>query len=129
MQTIWYLSFADTTRPAGTQWLGGCYVMAHDLESAASRAWEVGANPGGQVLAVKAPTSVTVRAGYMDRLLNVNEVAVAVGDDPKDNRTSGELMDSGQMAGGCGGGEVTYLNWFAEHWILGLVCFFSILYF
>jgi len=40
----WYLSFADG------KFLGACIVRAHGVVSASQRAWELGINPGGQVL-------------------------------------------------------------------------------
>lgn len=48
MRWFW-LSFADPTRPVGTQFLGGCYVCATDAVSAVATAHLLGINPGGEV--------------------------------------------------------------------------------
>jgi hypothetical protein len=47
--TRWWLSFADATRPAGSQFLGICIVRAVDMVSAIKVAHALGINPGGEV--------------------------------------------------------------------------------
>ena len=63
--TVWlWLSFADGSRPKGDTWIGGAYVGVEFprlpinpdegkavLALAMSRAWDLGINPGGEVLA------------------------------------------------------------------------------
>lgn len=44
MKTIWWLSFADG------KCLGMCFIEAEDIIDAATKAWELGINPGGEVL-------------------------------------------------------------------------------
>jgi hypothetical protein len=47
--TWFYLSFADANLPEGTQFLGGCYVQAPDIQSAIIRSHRMKINPGGAV--------------------------------------------------------------------------------
>jgi hypothetical protein len=47
-----WLSFCDTAKPAGQQFLGGCYVPGNDMIEAVKNAWDLGCNPGGQVAAL-----------------------------------------------------------------------------
>ncbi len=52
---LFYLSFADSTRPVGTQWLGGCFVEAKSLVGAIEEARRLGCNPGGEVMSLEVP--------------------------------------------------------------------------
>lgn len=45
----WWLSFADDTKPQGSQWLGCTVVCAPDFMAAILRAHMLRINPGGQV--------------------------------------------------------------------------------
>lgn len=45
----WWLSFCDTTRPEGSQFLGGCLVAAPTFEVAVARSHLLRINPGGEV--------------------------------------------------------------------------------
>jgi hypothetical protein len=71
---IWYLSFVDEDRPVGKRWMGGCYVLASNMQEAVSEAWRCGCNPGGQVGAFQLNLDRTCRPEYMNRLLNKTEV-------------------------------------------------------
>lgn len=44
-----YLSFADSAKPRGEQFLGATVVEAEHELLAIPRAWELGVNPGGEV--------------------------------------------------------------------------------
>lgn len=46
---LFWLSFCDTRRPKGTQFLGACIVEADDFKSACREAWRLKINPGGDV--------------------------------------------------------------------------------
>lgn len=53
----YYLSFCDTNRPTGQQFIGACIVPIGDnsldgLEIAIRFAWKMGCNPGGEVKSV-----------------------------------------------------------------------------
>ena len=45
----WWLSFADSARPEGQQWLGVAVVRANGFLNACRTARSVGVNPGGEV--------------------------------------------------------------------------------
>jgi hypothetical protein len=68
----WWLSFCDTDKPAGTQFLGACIVgPASDIGEAAQLAWWLGINPGGEVAAQPIPQTLlgTTPFDYLGRLL------------------------------------------------------------
>lgn len=46
---MWWLSFADPSRPEGSQLLGCAIVDAMDGPEAIRAAWVLGINPGGEV--------------------------------------------------------------------------------
>lgn len=45
----WWLSFADTKKPKGEQFLGVAIVRANGAAEAVRIAWKLGINPGGEV--------------------------------------------------------------------------------
>jgi hypothetical protein len=45
----WWLSFVDAGKPDGQRFLGVAIVEGHGVASAATRAHELGVNPGGEV--------------------------------------------------------------------------------
>jgi len=47
--SLWWLSFADGTRPDGDQLLGIAIVEAADLGTAIKASWALDCNPGGEV--------------------------------------------------------------------------------
>jgi hypothetical protein len=51
----WWLSFCDASRPEGTQFIGAAVVRGVSLDDAVRRAWAVGCNPGGEVMAFELP--------------------------------------------------------------------------
>lgn len=87
MDRFYYMSFADTTKPEGAQYLGSCVVrieatiwpdVATDkrmLSAFACRlAWRYGCNPGGQVLGGLVPEDVVVPPAFLHRLLTREDV-------------------------------------------------------
>lgn len=48
-QVWWWLSFADGSRPKGSQWLGVSIVRGANVYQAAMNAYALGCNPGGEV--------------------------------------------------------------------------------
>src|SRR3990167_2543853 len=52
---LWYLSFADPMLPRGTQFLGATVIEGWDIVSAASNAYLLGINPGGEVMGIPIP--------------------------------------------------------------------------
>ena len=59
--TLFWLSFCDADRPAGTQFLGACLVEAEADLLAVARAHDLGINPGGEVLMVECPSENEAR--------------------------------------------------------------------
>lgn len=45
---FFYMSFCDTTRPKGQQFLGATVVEARNAKAAHARSKELGVNPGGE---------------------------------------------------------------------------------
>lgn len=72
----WYLSFVDPDLPEGQRWLGGCFVEASGVLSAAMVASARGCNPGGEVAGL-GPMDIPPREGYAYRLLNKEELEEA----------------------------------------------------
>ena len=52
---LFWLSFADSNRPTGEQFLGVAIVEAIDIADATEKCWRLGINPGGEVLSVEVP--------------------------------------------------------------------------
>jgi len=67
---LWWLSFADSSLPTGSQFLGACIVEGFDVVSASVVAHAIGCNPGGEVLGVPVPADVEIPNAYLGRLLS-----------------------------------------------------------
>ncbi len=69
---LFYMSFADGTRPRGTQFLGGLFIRAKSLTGALQASHQQGLNPGGEVQAtiVKAP----IEEKWIGRLMSRAEL-------------------------------------------------------
>jgi hypothetical protein len=81
MKLIW-MSFCDGTRPKGEHFLGACIVEIAetgdprtDSRAAITRAWEMGCNPGGEVMPATLTEAVSLRVGpkWKNRLLTRTE--------------------------------------------------------
>lgn len=53
--SYWWLSFADSERPEGSQFLGVCIVQAKGITSAIRLTHTLGINPGGEVAGFELP--------------------------------------------------------------------------
>jgi hypothetical protein len=73
--SLFWLSFADKTRPKGTQFLGACVVAGETMAAAVGEAHRLGINPGGEVLGVsiEAPTARLIPDSWKNRLLSKTE--------------------------------------------------------
>jgi hypothetical protein len=80
--TLYWLSFCDSDRPKGQQFLGACLVPAGetgdhkaDLRIALQNAWLLGCNPGGEVRFQPVPATVEshIRDFWVGRLLTREE--------------------------------------------------------
>lgn len=81
-QGLWWLSFCDVDKPAGEQFLGVAIVRAGGPVSAMQRAWDLGINPGGEVMNYQLPDDAAARVRpYMDRLLSREEITKGGFDD------------------------------------------------
>src|SRR5271155_5554342 len=70
----WWLSFADRSRPDGSQFLGACLVKARGFLGAVMAAKIMGLNPGGEVKGIgPIPEDSDIRPGWADRLLTREE--------------------------------------------------------
>jgi hypothetical protein len=78
---LWWLSFADPERPAGTQFLGALIVQAPALEAAITRSHVLGLNPGGQIAIAGPVPAAYITEKWRDRLLS-REEAEAVPEPP-----------------------------------------------
>lgn len=73
-----YLSFCDPDRPKGKQFLGGCYVPAHDAAGAVTFSHLLTCNPGGEVAVVGPIPPAVLKAAVPEadrcRLLRADEI-------------------------------------------------------
>ena len=72
-----WMSFCDTDKPPGQQFLGVVITRARGLAHAIEKIWALGINPGGQVMSYETDSSA-IAAEHFDRLLSKDEL-VAVG--------------------------------------------------
>jgi len=70
----WWLSFADGTKPTGSQWLGGAYVQGDDIVEATRIAHFLGINPGGEVQGAELPESIQLPDEAINRLLSKTDM-------------------------------------------------------
>jgi hypothetical protein len=69
----WWFSFADPTRPDGTQFLGVCIVYGPDFETALARSHALRVNPGGEVRALGIIEGRVPSVPWRHRLLTKGE--------------------------------------------------------
>lgn len=69
---LFWLSFCDSDKPKGTQFLGCVIIEAPDLVDAITKSHGLGVNPGGEVLSIEIPDEVRDRFGpeHRDKLLS-----------------------------------------------------------
>jgi hypothetical protein len=73
----WWLSFADGSRPTGTQFLGAVIVEAPDLALAIGITHMLGINPGGEVMGAPLPGESAIHESWLDVLLSRAEIEAA----------------------------------------------------
>ena len=71
---LFFLSFADGTRPSENQFLGAAFVYAASQIDAVREAHRLGCNPGGEVLMADVAAGVDVPPRLVGRLLSREEV-------------------------------------------------------
>lgn len=75
---LWWLSFCDTSRAEGSQFLGGCVVRAASFLDAVQESWAQGCNPGGECRGVPVENEGPVRAEHVNKLFRTKEEIEAV---------------------------------------------------
>lgn len=65
----WWLSFADASLPAGSQFLGVVIVRGRNIMEAATVAHWIGINPGGGVQGIEIPETMLIADRWVERLL------------------------------------------------------------
>ena len=73
----WWISFVDSGRPEGSQFLGVTVVQGGSLPRALANAWDLGINPGGEALALQIPAPNVPASHLRNRLLAREESIVA----------------------------------------------------
>jgi|SRR5882757_3618021 len=74
---LWYMSFADASKPEGPQqWLGACIVDANDAIEAIQEAWRQKCNPGGTVISLQIREDRYPPDTYINRLLTYDDLTV-----------------------------------------------------
>lgn len=69
----WWLSFCDTTKPEGQQFLGVAIVEAHGIATAMIVTRDKGINPGGQIAAWALPLDAKIPENFTNKLLTKDE--------------------------------------------------------
>lgn len=74
--TMWYLSFCDSAKPAGQQFLGALMLDVPPGKHPVDHAWDMGLNPGGEVVVLSVPPHRVHRftPDMLNRLLTREEV-------------------------------------------------------
>lgn len=74
-QCFW-MSFCDTGKPQGQQFLGVIIMFAPGIAHAIDRTWKLGINPGGEVMSyVTEPHDI--KPEHFDRLMSFQELVDA----------------------------------------------------
>jgi hypothetical protein len=71
-----WMSFCDTDRPKGQQFLGVVITKAPGLAHAVDRLWALGINPGGQIMSYETD-GADIQPEHFDRLLSKDELVAA----------------------------------------------------
>lgn len=73
--SLFWLSFADPSRPKGAQFLGACVIVGATLIDAVKNAHIFGCNPGGEVMGTQIPkeTEALIQERWKRRRLTFAE--------------------------------------------------------
>lgn len=69
-----WLSFCDTDKPQGQQFLGVIITKALDFRQAVADTWLLQINPGGEVSMYDIPDEIPIRPQIFDKLLSRQEL-------------------------------------------------------
>jgi hypothetical protein len=70
------MSFCDTSKPTGEQFLGVVITHAKGIASAIDKTWSLGINPGGEVMSYETDPS-DIASEHFDKLLSKHELVKA----------------------------------------------------
>lgn len=75
---FFWMSFCDSDKPKGSQFLGVILVRGVDIQDAMTNSWLMGINPGGEVafMAMDIPYS-QVNMKFVNRLLGMDQAKEA----------------------------------------------------
>jgi hypothetical protein len=76
-QGWWWLSFADPDRPEGERFLGVAIVEGDDAMDAMQTAWNLGCNPGGEILATQYRAKDSLSDDWINLLLSEDDLRKA----------------------------------------------------
>ncbi len=94
---VWWLSFVDPDRPEGQRFLGVSIVHADDQIHAVQRAWDLGCNPGGEILIAGVDEHALgqyVPPKWCGRLLTKEECALFDAEMAERNPFSADFQDT-----------------------------------
>lgn len=72
--SLWWLSFCDTSKPKGLQFIGIIIIPAINFIQAVAKTHVLNINPGGEIEGVELPSSVKISSEYQNRLLSKKEL-------------------------------------------------------
>lgn len=72
-RSLWWLSFCDTDKPEGQEFLGVIVVEDLGPMHAISKTYDLGINPGGRVMIVQVQPS-SIKPEHLNRLLAMEEL-------------------------------------------------------
>lgn len=100
---IFWLSFCDSNRPKGRQFLGAAVVEANDLAEAITKSWPEGCNPGGEVLSAEIPKPEYARVRpHLNRLMQREELERLFGECMSPDEIA-ETVDASRVCPACNG--------------------------
>ena len=91
-----WMSFCDTGRPKGKQFLGVIIMWSPGVAHAIDRAWKLGINPGGEIMSyIINPNKI--KPEHFDRLLTKQELTMAGYCDASGFEAVGKALESAGM--------------------------------
>lgn len=72
-EPLWWLSYTDSSKPAGKQFLGVNIIQAGDIAVAITKSWLLNINPGGAIKFMGPLEAEWIAPEWRDRLLTRDE--------------------------------------------------------
>lgn len=76
-ESLWWLSFCDTDKPEGSQFLGVAIVRANGIATAITMTHMLKINPGGSVAGWGVPDDISIPDELQNRLVQKDELREA----------------------------------------------------